>query len=168
MKISKARVQQIIKEETLKVKELIVLQEQRNILLKQINEIYEDENVEEGFLGFGKTPEEKIEAENNKFKNSFEAKKVQLIKNINKALATPAAKKRGLKPPAWAQNKTELAYAVLAAMYLQSDTIALGKDGKYKAGIKQQATNGIKSINSGISKEELRIKFPNYAIVTGE
>jgi hypothetical protein len=48
MKIKKSLVEQIIKEEAMKIKKLIVLKEEKQHILKQLNELYEGENIEEG------------------------------------------------------------------------------------------------------------------------
>jgi hypothetical protein len=42
MKIKKSLVEQIIKEEAIKVKKLIALKEEKNNILKQLNELYEE------------------------------------------------------------------------------------------------------------------------------
>jgi hypothetical protein len=49
MKIKKSEIKQIIKEETIKVKKLMVLKEEKRAIIKQLNELYEeDESINEG------------------------------------------------------------------------------------------------------------------------
>lgn len=48
MKIKKSLVEQIIKEEALKIKRVMVLKEEKNQILKQLNELYEEQTLEEG------------------------------------------------------------------------------------------------------------------------
>ena len=58
MKIKKSLVEQIIREESLKIKKIITLNEEKKVILKQLNELYKEEDMEEGFFS-RKTPDEK-------------------------------------------------------------------------------------------------------------
>jgi hypothetical protein len=47
LKVKKSLVEKIIKEESIKIKQLIVLQEEKNNIIKQLDELYEEEIITE-------------------------------------------------------------------------------------------------------------------------
>ena len=61
MNVKKSLVEQIIKEEVIRFQELKTLQEEKLQLKKQLNELFEDENVEEGIFNKGKTREQALQ-----------------------------------------------------------------------------------------------------------
>lgn len=160
MKVKQTVLNQIIKEETLKIQKLINLQEQRKILITQINEVYEnDDEIEEGFLGLGKKELSQ---------KTFDKKKNEIMAKLNKVLNSPVAKRKGLSMPEWATNPESLAYATLAAIALNVDAVVI-KDGQYLAPYSMKTTGGHSTTDShGMSVDDIRVKFPNYAMFTGE
>ena len=51
MKIKQSLVEQIIKEESLRVKRILVLKEEKENILKQLNELYEEGEMDESIFG---------------------------------------------------------------------------------------------------------------------
>lgn len=64
MKIKKSLVEQIIREESEKIKKLIILKEEKKRIIKQLNELYEEDEQMDEIFGFGKnqlSPEEALQ-----------------------------------------------------------------------------------------------------------
>lgn len=160
MQVKKTTVQRLIKEETLKIQKLITLQEERKVLVKQINEVFE-EDMDEGFLGLGKLSQK-----------TFDKRKNDLLGKINKIASSPRARQMGYSLPHWATSEAtqeELAYVVLASIALGADAIKTNEDGSYQAISSKQSTNGSSnSIHQIVTVDELKAKYPNYSEFTGE
>jgi len=109
MKIKKSIVEQIIREEAVKVKKLMVLQEEKKAILKQLNELYEGDEMDENKFTdfFTKTSEEyamnliKKHPSKGKTYASFEGDPEKQAKYVNAVRKWPTANL------AWSEEKQD-------------------------------------------------------------
>jgi hypothetical protein len=100
MKLKKSLVEQIIKEEALKIKKIMVLKEEKERIIKQLNELYEEEaEVEE--VGNEEEMVDEI------FGNLFGSKKVSREEAIKIISNHPVKKQAYLKAKAENPEKAE-------------------------------------------------------------